>query len=348
MLGSRLFTNFPSSNAEIAGLQPAIFGTLWIIGVCAVFIVPIGVATAVYLEEYADNSKWWNRLIEVNIQNLAAVPSIVYGILGLAFLVRGPLNLGRVVLAGGMTLGLLVLPVVIIAGREAIRAVPPSIREGSMALGATKWQTIWKQVLPASIPGVATGVILALSRAIGETAPLIVVGAATFITFNPSGIVGDGAGFSALPIQIFSWISQPQDDFRQLAAAGIVLLLGLADLHERRGDLPAQPIREQVVMTDSEPMEPEPMSETTEYRIDAGRGQPGDGRRRAERPAVVGGVERPRRRPVDGRRLRARRASASCTAASRPSRTSRSISTRTRSPRSSGRPAAASRRSCAA
>jgi phosphate transport system permease protein len=227
VLGSKLFTNFPSSNAEIAGLQPAIFGTLWIIGVCAVFIVPIGVATAVYLEEYADNAKWWNRLIEVNIQNLAAVPSIVYGILGLAFLVRGPLNLGRVVLAGGMTLGLLVLPVVIIAGREAIRAVPPSIREGSMALGATKWQTIWRQVLPASIPGVATGVILALSRAIGETAPLIVVGAATFITFNPSGIVGDGAGFSALPIQIFSWISQPQDDFRQLAAAGIVLLLGI-------------------------------------------------------------------------------------------------------------------------
>ncbi len=227
VLGSRLFMNFPSSNAEIAGLQPAIFGTLWIIGVCAVFIVPVGVATAIYLEEYADDSKWWNRLIEVNIQNLAAVPSIVYGILGLAFLVRGPLSLGRVVLAGGLTLGLLVLPVVIISGREAIRAVPPSIKEGSMALGATKWQTVWKQVLPASIPGIATGVILALSRAIGETAPLIVVGAATFITFNPSGVVGDGAGFSALPIQIFSWISQPQDEFRQLAAAGIVMLLGV-------------------------------------------------------------------------------------------------------------------------
>jgi len=227
VLGSRLFTNFPSSNAEIAGLQPAIMGTLWIIGVCAVFIVPIGVATAIYLEEYADNSKWWNRLIEVNIQNLAAVPSIVYGILGLAFLVRGPLSLGRVVLAGGLTLGLLVLPVVIISGREAIRAVPPSIREGSMALGATKWQTIWKLVLPAAIPGVATGVILALSRAIGETAPLIVVGAATFITFNPSALVGDSANFAALPIQIFNWISSPQDEFRQLAAAGIVLLLGL-------------------------------------------------------------------------------------------------------------------------
>jgi phosphate transport system permease protein len=227
VLSSRVLTNFPSSSSARAGLQPAIFGTLWIIGVCAVFIVPVGAATAVYLEEYADGSKWWNRLIEVNIQNLAAVPSIVYGILGLAFLVRGPLNLGRVVLAGGLTLGLLVLPVVIISGREAIRAVPPSIREGSMALGATQWQTIWKQVLPASIPGIATGVILALSRAIGETAPLIVVGAATFITFNPSGVVGDGAGFAALPIQIFSWISQPQEEFHQLAAAGIVLLLVL-------------------------------------------------------------------------------------------------------------------------
>jgi phosphate transport system permease protein len=225
VLSSRVVSNFPSSDSAKAGLQPAIFGTLWIIGVCAVFIVPVGVATAVYLEEYADGSKWWNRMIEVNIQNLAAVPSIVYGILGLAFLVRGPLSLGRVVLAGGLTLGLLVLPVVIISGREAIRAVPPSIREGSMALGATQWQTIWKQVLPASIPGIATGVILALSRAIGETAPLIVVGAAVFITYNPSGVVGDGAGFSALPIQIFNWISQPREEFHQLAAAGIVLLL---------------------------------------------------------------------------------------------------------------------------
>jgi phosphate transport system permease protein len=227
LFDSRVYTSFPSSNAAIAGLKPAIWGTIWIISVCAFFIVPVGVATAVYLEEYADGSKWWNRMIEVNIQNLAAVPSIVYGILGLAFLVRGPLSLGRVVLAGGLTLGLLVLPVVIIAGREAIRAVPPSIREGSMALGATQWQTIWKQVLPASIPGIATGVILALSRAIGETAPLIVIGAFTFITFNPSALVGDSANFSALPIQIFSWISQPQEAFHQLAAAGIVLLLVL-------------------------------------------------------------------------------------------------------------------------
>jgi phosphate transport system permease protein len=217
--------SFSSINAKNSGIESALTGTLWLMAVCALFIVPIGVATAIYLEEYADNTRWYNRLIEVNIQNLAAVPSIVYGILGLAFLVRGPLKLGHVVLAGGLTLGLLVLPVVIIAGREAIRAVPPSIREGALALGATKWQTIWKQVLPASIPGIATGVILALSRAIGETAPLIVVGAATFIAFNPQGL---DSQFTALPIQIFDWISRPSNDinnYKPLAAGGILVLM---------------------------------------------------------------------------------------------------------------------------
>jgi phosphate transport system permease protein len=218
-------TSFGSISANKAGAESAIWGTIWLMGVCAVFIVPVGVATAIYLEEYADNSRWWNRLIEVNIQNLAAVPSIVYGILGLAFLVRGPLSLGPVILAGGLTLGLLVLPIVIIASREAIRAVPPSIREGSMALGATQWQTIRRQVLPASIPGIATGVILALSRAIGETAPLIVVGAATVAAFNPEGL---DSRFTALPIQIFDWISRPSNDvnnYRPLAAAAILLLM---------------------------------------------------------------------------------------------------------------------------
>jgi phosphate transport system permease protein len=218
-------TSFTSISADKAGIEAALWGTIWLMGVCAMFIIPVGVATAIYLEEYADNTKWWNRLIEVNIQNLAAVPSIVYGILGLAFLVRGPLSLGNVVLAGGLTLGLLVLPVVIIAGREAIRAVPPSIREGSMALGATQWQTIWRQVLPAAVPGIATGVILALSRAIGETAPLIVVGAATVIAFNPDGL---DSQFTALPIQIFDWISRASNDvndYRPLAAAGILLLM---------------------------------------------------------------------------------------------------------------------------
>ena len=220
----QFITSFASFNPEIAGLFSALTGTLWLMAVCAAFVVPVGVATAVYLEEYADNNRWWNRLIEVNIQNLAAVPSIVYGILGLAFLVRGPLDLGRVVLAGALTLGLLVLPVVIIAGREAIRAVPPSIREGSLALGATQWQTIWRQVLPAAIPGIATGVILALSRAIGETAPLILVGAATYVAFNPSGLF---SSFTALPLQIFDWLSRPQDEFKLLAAGAILVLLAL-------------------------------------------------------------------------------------------------------------------------
>jgi phosphate transport system permease protein len=218
-------TSFSSINADQSGIQAAFWGTVWLMGVCALFIVPVGVATAIYLEEYADESRWYNRFIELNIQNLAAVPSIVYGILGLAFLVRGPLSLGPVVLAGGLTLGLLVLPVVIVAAREAIRAVPSSIREGSMALGATQWQTIWKQVLPASIPGIATGVILALARAIGETAPLIVVGAATFIAFNPEGL---DSSFTAMPIQIFDWITRPSNDvndYRPLAAAGILLLM---------------------------------------------------------------------------------------------------------------------------
>jgi phosphate transport system permease protein len=218
-------TSFTSISADRAGIQAALWGTVWLMGVCALFIVPVGVATAVYLEEYADETRWYNRLVEVNIQNLAAVPSIVYGILGLAFLVRGPLSLGNTILAGGLTLGLLVLPVVIIAAREAVRAVPPSIREGSMALGATQWQTIWKQVLPAAVPGIATGVILALSRAIGETAPLIVVGAATIIAFNPTGL---DSSFTAMPIQIFDWISRPSNDvndYRPLAAAGILLLM---------------------------------------------------------------------------------------------------------------------------
>jgi phosphate transport system permease protein len=223
-LDLNFITELGSSLPAKAGIGSALVGTLWVIAVCIAFIVPVGVASAVYLEEYADRNRWYNRFIEVNIQNLAAVPSIVYGILGLAFLVRGPLSLGHVVLAAGLTLALLVLPVVVIAGREAIRAVPPSIREGSMALGATKWQTIWKQVLPASVPGFATGVILAVSRAIGEAAPLIVVGGATYLSFYPSGL---GSDFTVLPLQIFNWISQPQEEFKELAAAGMIVLLAI-------------------------------------------------------------------------------------------------------------------------
>jgi phosphate transport system permease protein len=221
--GLHLVTEGPSTiNPEEAGFRPAIIGSLYLILGVIILIVPIGVGAAVYLEEYANRERWWNRLIELNIQNLAAVPSIIYGILGLAFIVRGPLDLGFIALAGSLTLSLLVLPTVIIAAREAIRAVPPSIREGSLALGATQWQTIRRQVLPASIPGVATGVILALSRALGEAAPLLLVGAATFVTFDPEPLSG---GYSAMPVQIFNYALRPQDEFRVVAAAGVILML---------------------------------------------------------------------------------------------------------------------------
>jgi phosphate transport system permease protein len=212
----------PSSNPDRAGARPAILGTIYMMGLLLLMAVPLGVGTAIYLEEYANRERWYNRLLEINIQNLAAVPSIVYGILGLAFLVRG-LGLGRVLLAGALILTLLVLPILIVASREAIRAVPDSIRQGGYALGATQWQVVSRQVLPAAIPGIATGSILALSRAIGETAPLLLVGALQYVAFNPT-LLGD---FTALPIQIFQWISRPQDEFRLLAAAGIIVLLAI-------------------------------------------------------------------------------------------------------------------------
>ena len=221
-LNADLLQRFPSSLPSRAGAQSAILGTMWVISIVAATCIPVGVGAAVYLEEFAHKNRWYNRVIEVNIANLAAVPSIVYGILGLAFLVRGPLSLGQTVLAGGLTLSLLVLPVVIIASREAIRSVPSSIRLGSLALGATPWQTVRRQVLPAAVPGIATGSILALSRAIGEAAPLLLLGALTFITFNPTGVQSP---FTVLPIQIFNWISRPQEEFRVLAAAAIVVLL---------------------------------------------------------------------------------------------------------------------------
>lgn len=223
-LNSSIWRRFPSSNPAIAGARSAVFGTLWIMGLTALFTIPIGVGAATYLEEFADRTRWYNRLIEVNIQNLAAVPSVVFGILGLAFIVRGPLGLGPVVLSGAMILSLLVLPMVIISAREAIRAVPQSIRNGALALGATQWQTTRRQVLPAALPGIATGVILSLSRAIGEAAPLLLVGALTFITFNPTSV---DSRFTVLPVQIFNWISRPQAEFKVLAAAAIVVLLAL-------------------------------------------------------------------------------------------------------------------------
>jgi phosphate transport system permease protein len=220
--GPRLWNRFPSINAEIAGARSALFGTLWVITLTAVIALPVGIGAAVYLEEFANKNRWYNRAVELNIQNLAAVPSIVYGILGLAFIARGPLSLGSVVLTGGLILALLVLPIVIIASREAIRAVPSSIRHASLALGATEWQTVRRQVLPAAIPGMATGAILALSRAIGEAAPLIMIGAFTYVRFNPTGL---DSHFTVLPIQIFNWIEQPQTAFTKLAAAASMLLL---------------------------------------------------------------------------------------------------------------------------
>ncbi len=219
----RLWTRFPSLiNPELSGARSAVFGTLWVLGVTAALAIPIGVGAAVYLEEFARSDRWYNRLIELNIQNLAGVPSIVYGILGLAFVARGPLGLGFVVLTAGIILALLVLPIVIIASREAIRAVPSTIRQGALALGATELQTVRRQVLPAAMPGIATAVILALSRAIGEAAPLILIGAATYVPFTPDGL---DSRFTVLPVQIFNWVESPQEEFVALAASACLLLL---------------------------------------------------------------------------------------------------------------------------
>ncbi len=212
--------SFPSRFAEKAGIKAGIFGTLWLIGLTAVIAVPLGVAAAIYLEEYSRKSRL-HALIEINISNLAGVPSIVYGILGLAVFAR-TLGLGRSVLAGALTMSLLVLPVIIIASREAIRAVPSSLRQASFALGATRWQTVRHHVLPCALPGIMTGVILALSRAIGETAPMVVLGALTYAAFIPEG---PGDEFTTLPIQIFNWAGRPQAEFHGLAAAGILVLL---------------------------------------------------------------------------------------------------------------------------
>jgi phosphate transport system permease protein len=223
-LNSTLWTNMPSiRRPERAGAQSAITGTLWVIGFTALFALPTGILAALHLEEFAKPNSRFQRLVEVNIQNLAAVPSIVYGILGLAFFARA-LALGQSVITASLTLSLLILPIVIISTREALRAVPRNIREGSLALGATEWQTAYRQTLPAAIPGIATGVILALSRAIGEAAPLLLLGAVTFITFNPTGPL---SGYTTLPIQIFNWTKDSREEFQILASATIVLLLVL-------------------------------------------------------------------------------------------------------------------------
>jgi len=221
-LSWQFLTSYPSRRPEDAGIFAALVGSFYVIVLTAVIAIPLGVAAAVHLEEYATHGRF-ARLIEINIANLAGVPSIIYGLLGLGLFVR-MMDMGRSVLAGACTLALLVLPVVILATREALRAVPPSLREGSYALGATKWQTTWHQVLPAALPSILTGLILALSRAIGETAPLITIGALTYVPFTPDSI---WSPFTVLPIQIFNWVSRPQAAFAENAAAGIVVLLVL-------------------------------------------------------------------------------------------------------------------------
>jgi phosphate transport system permease protein len=222
VLSLDFLTHYASRIPERAGIRAPLLGSLWIMGLVAAIAFPLGVGAAIYLEEYAAKN-WFTRLLQTNIANLAGVPSIVYGILGLAVFVRF-FALGRSVLAGALTLALLILPVVIIASQEAIRAVPNSLREASYGLGATRWQTIRHHVLPVSMPGILTGTILALSRAVGETAPLIMIGALTFIAFDPTSPLD---AFTVLPIQIYNWVSLPRDEFRVLAAGGIVVLLAV-------------------------------------------------------------------------------------------------------------------------
>lgn len=217
-----LFTAYSSQiRPETGGARAAIIGSLWVVGTTAVLAIPLGIAAAVYLEEFADGRRWYNRLVEVNLQNLAAVPAIVYGMLTAGLALSIGMRRG-IVLAGGIALALLILPVIIITTREALRAVPAEIRQGSLALGATPLQTVWRQTLPSAIPGVATGTILALSRALGEAAPLLLLGGLVFIRYDPDGLF---SGFTTMPIQIFSWASQPQVEFRELAAAAIIVLL---------------------------------------------------------------------------------------------------------------------------
>ncbi|HMP06111.1 MAG TPA: phosphate ABC transporter permease PstA [Lacipirellulaceae bacterium] len=217
----QFITSFDSQlSPHKAGVRAALVGSLYLILLTTIFTVPLGVGAAIYLEEYAGRSHW-RSFVQTNIANLAGVPSIVYGILGLGLFVRG-MRLGAGVLAGALTLTLVVLPIVILASQEALRAVPSTIRQASYALGATRWQTVWHQLLPAALPGILTGVILALARALGEAAPLVAIGAAGFVMFTPQGI---NDRFTALPLQIYTWTENAQQDFHHVAAAGIVVLL---------------------------------------------------------------------------------------------------------------------------
>ncbi|MFD0958343.1 phosphate ABC transporter permease PstA [Paenibacillus chungangensis] len=221
-LQPQLFTEFPSRKADNSGMKSAIVGTIYMLLIMAPISFIFGVGAAIYLEEYAKKN-WLTRLIQLNISTLAGVPSIVYGILGLALFVR-LLSLDKSLLAGALTMTLLVLPIIIVSAQEAIRAVPKSRRDASFALGATKWQTVSRSVMPSALPGVLTGVILAMSRAIGETAPLVMIGALTYVAFLPESILDS---YSVIPIQVYNWLSKPQPEFKELAASGIIVLMAL-------------------------------------------------------------------------------------------------------------------------
>jgi phosphate ABC transporter permease subunit PstA len=222
---SELLTNYDSVvRPETTGFRAGILGSLWLMALTAFLAVPLGIAAALYLEEFADKERWYNRLIELNLQNLAAVPSIVYGLLAVAVMALLGFQQTGIVLGGSTALALLILPVIIITTREAVRAVPDEIRQGSLALGATVWQTTWRQTLPSAIPGIATGTILGLSRAIGEAAPLVVVGLAGSLRFDPTGVLSQ---VTALPMQIYSLTSRSQDEFQHAASAAIIVLLVL-------------------------------------------------------------------------------------------------------------------------
>lgn len=220
---STLITDYDSIlSPDETGFRAGILGTVWLMGATAVLAVPLGIAAALHLEEFADNQRWYNRVIEINLQNLAAVPSVVYGLLAVAVMALLGFERKGIVLGGAIALALLILPVVIITTREAVRAVPQEIRQGSLALGATVWQTTWRQTLPAAIPGIATGTILGLSRAIGEAAPLLLLGIALSVRFDPEGVLSP---VTALPMQIYDLASNSQEAYREAASAAIILLL---------------------------------------------------------------------------------------------------------------------------
>ena len=221
-VSKNLIFNYPSRHPEQAGLLSALMGTVWVMACTAIISIPIGIGAAVYLEEYAPKN-WITKLIEVDISNLAGVPSIVYGLLGLALFVQ-VLALGRSVLAGALTMSLLILPIIILTSREAIKSIPITYREAAFALGATRWEVVSNIILPSAFPGILTGTILAMSRAIGESAPMIAISALVYLTFVPSGPMDR---FTVLPIQIFNWVARPQEGFRGIAAGGIVILLAV-------------------------------------------------------------------------------------------------------------------------